>query len=192
MGSMPNSRSLMPFTALVGQDAMKTALVLNAINPNIGGVLIRGQRGTAKSTAVRALARLLGSRSMSSPAAAIAATRPRPRTGATTAAPAMARVATHRSSAGASGSWSCRSTLPRTVPSAPSTRRPRDQVRRASLRARTARRGEPRHPLRRRGEPARRSHRRRPPRRRGDGMERRRTRRHLGRPPVAIHPRRHR
>jgi Mg-chelatase subunit ChlI len=59
MGWMPNSRSLMPFTALVGQDAMKTALVLNAINPNIGGVLIRGQRGTAKSTAVRALARLL-------------------------------------------------------------------------------------------------------------------------------------
>jgi magnesium chelatase subunit D len=49
----------MPFTALVGQEAMKTALVLNAINPGIGGVLIRGQRGTAKSTAVRALARLL-------------------------------------------------------------------------------------------------------------------------------------
>src|ERR1019366_4815336 len=59
MDSMPNSRSLMPFTALVGQEAMKTALVLNAINPGIGGVLIRGQRGTAKSTAVRALARLL-------------------------------------------------------------------------------------------------------------------------------------
>jgi magnesium chelatase subunit D len=59
MDSMPNSRSLMPFTALVGQEAMKTALVLNAINPSIGGVLIRGQRGTAKSTAVRALARLL-------------------------------------------------------------------------------------------------------------------------------------
>jgi magnesium chelatase subunit D len=59
MGSMPNSRSHMPFTALVGQEAMKTALVLNAINPGIGGVLIRGQRGTAKSTAVRALARLL-------------------------------------------------------------------------------------------------------------------------------------
>ncbi len=59
MKLMPNSRSVMPFTALVGQEAMKTALVLNAINPGIGGVLIRGQRGTAKSTAVRALARLL-------------------------------------------------------------------------------------------------------------------------------------
>src|SRR6202048_3300171 len=38
---------------------MKLALVLNAINPSIGGVLIRGEKGTAKSTAVRALARLL-------------------------------------------------------------------------------------------------------------------------------------
>src|SRR5881398_601854 len=48
-----------PFTAIVGQDPMKMALVLNAINPSIGGVLIRGEKGTAKSTAVRALARLL-------------------------------------------------------------------------------------------------------------------------------------
>src|SRR5512142_78010 len=48
-----------PFTAIVGQDRMKRALVLNAINPLIGGVLIRGERGTAKSTAVRALAALL-------------------------------------------------------------------------------------------------------------------------------------
>jgi magnesium chelatase subunit I len=47
------------FTAIVGQDDMKTALVLNAINPNLGGVLIRGEKGTAKSTAVRALAELL-------------------------------------------------------------------------------------------------------------------------------------
>ena len=52
-------RDVMPFTALVGQEAMKNALVLNAINPGIGGVLIRGERGTAKSTAVRALPRLL-------------------------------------------------------------------------------------------------------------------------------------
>jgi magnesium chelatase subunit I len=48
-----------PFTGLVGQERMKLALILNAINPSIGGVLIRGERGTAKSTAVRALARLL-------------------------------------------------------------------------------------------------------------------------------------
>lgn len=48
-----------PFSALVGQDEMKLALLLNAINPAIGGVLIRGEKGTAKSTAVRALAALL-------------------------------------------------------------------------------------------------------------------------------------
>src|SRR5579864_8846805 len=48
-----------PFTAIVGQEQMKLALVLNAINPTIGGVLIRGEKGTGKSTAVRALARLL-------------------------------------------------------------------------------------------------------------------------------------
>ena len=53
------ARVLFPFTALVGQEAMKQALTLNAINPGIGGVLIRGEKGTAKSTAVRALARLL-------------------------------------------------------------------------------------------------------------------------------------
>ena len=48
-----------PFTAIVGQDRMKLALILNAINPTVGGVLIRGEKGTGKSTAVRALARLL-------------------------------------------------------------------------------------------------------------------------------------
>ncbi len=48
-----------PLTAIVGQDKMKKTLILNAINPKIGGVLIRGEKGTAKSTAVRALAGLL-------------------------------------------------------------------------------------------------------------------------------------
>jgi len=51
-----------PFTAIVGQDNMKEALILNTINPSIGGVLIRGEKGTAKSTSVRALADLLPER----------------------------------------------------------------------------------------------------------------------------------
>ena len=52
-------RQPFPFSAIVGQEAMRRALVLNAIHPAIGGVLIRGERGTAKSTAARALAALL-------------------------------------------------------------------------------------------------------------------------------------
>jgi len=52
-------RAVFPFTAIVGQQRMVRALVLNAINSHIGGVLIRGERGTAKSTAARALAALL-------------------------------------------------------------------------------------------------------------------------------------
>ncbi|MHA1607598.1 MAG: VWA domain-containing protein [Candidatus Freyarchaeota archaeon] len=56
---MGTARSVMPFTAIVGQDEMKLALILNVVNPKIGGVLIRGEKGTGKSTAVRALAELL-------------------------------------------------------------------------------------------------------------------------------------
>ena len=56
---MSVDRHSFPFTAIVGQESMKLALILNAIVPNVGGVLIRGEKGTGKSTAVRALARLL-------------------------------------------------------------------------------------------------------------------------------------
>jgi len=52
-------KNILPFTAIVGQDQMKHALILNAINQRIGGVLVRGEKGTAKSTAVRALAEIL-------------------------------------------------------------------------------------------------------------------------------------
>src|SRR5881396_2012414 len=57
--SISLDRHSYPFTAIVGQESMKLALILNAIVPTIGGVLIRGEKGTGKSTAVRALARLL-------------------------------------------------------------------------------------------------------------------------------------
>ncbi len=57
---MPSRRArVFPFSALVGQETLKTALLLNAVDPRVGGVLIRGEKGTAKSTAVRALAGLL-------------------------------------------------------------------------------------------------------------------------------------
>lgn len=48
-----------PFTAIIGQEEMKRALILNLIYPNIGGVFIRGEKGTAKSTAIRALSNIL-------------------------------------------------------------------------------------------------------------------------------------
>ena len=52
-------RMTYPFSAVVGMDDLRLALLLNAVSPAIGGVLVRGEKGTAKSTAVRALAALL-------------------------------------------------------------------------------------------------------------------------------------
>ncbi len=52
-------RTVFPFASIIGQEDLKQSLLLNAVNPAIGGVLIRGEKGTAKSTAVRALAAIL-------------------------------------------------------------------------------------------------------------------------------------
>ncbi|WP_324282624.1 magnesium chelatase ATPase subunit I [Cyanobacterium aponinum UTEX 3221] len=57
--SPKNRRLVFPFTAIVGQEQMKLALLLNVIDPKIGGVMIMGDRGTGKSTTIRALADLL-------------------------------------------------------------------------------------------------------------------------------------
>ncbi len=54
-----NKAPIYPFAAIVGQEKMKLALILNVVNPGLSGVLIRGEKGTAKSTAVRALADIL-------------------------------------------------------------------------------------------------------------------------------------
>ncbi|CAM6119386.1 unnamed protein product [Calypogeia fissa] len=57
--SKDNARPVFPFTAIVGQEEMKLCLILNVIDPKIGGVMIMGDRGTGKSTTVRALVDLL-------------------------------------------------------------------------------------------------------------------------------------
>lgn len=54
-----STRRVFPFTAIVGQEEMKLALILNAIEPKVGGVMIMGDRGTGKSTTIRALADIL-------------------------------------------------------------------------------------------------------------------------------------
>jgi len=59
---MNDIRMVFPFTSIVGQEDMKKALLLNIIDSGIGGVLIKGEKGTAKSTAVRALSQILPER----------------------------------------------------------------------------------------------------------------------------------
>jgi magnesium chelatase subunit D len=57
--ALDHGRRIFPFSAILAQAEMKLALLLNAVNPAIGGVVVRGQKGTAKSTAARGLASLL-------------------------------------------------------------------------------------------------------------------------------------
>jgi magnesium chelatase subunit I len=57
--NLQNQRPVFPFTAIIGQEEMKLALILNVIDPRIGGVMIMGDRGTGKSTTIRAVADLL-------------------------------------------------------------------------------------------------------------------------------------
>jgi magnesium chelatase subunit I len=57
--SKKSERPVFPFTAIIGQEEMKLALILNVIDPRIGGVMIMGDRGTGKSTTIRAVADLL-------------------------------------------------------------------------------------------------------------------------------------
>src|SRR3954454_16647051 len=61
MPALPTSRTsrTFPFSAVVGSEDLPLALVLTTVSPEVGGVLIRGEKGTAKSTAVRALAAVL-------------------------------------------------------------------------------------------------------------------------------------
>ena len=59
---MAEMQTLFPFVRIVKQDKMKRALLLNVVDPSIGGVLIKGEKGTAKSTAVRSMAQFLPAR----------------------------------------------------------------------------------------------------------------------------------
>ena len=159
--------STFPFSAVVGLDDLRLALLLNAVHPGVGGVLVRGEKGTAKSTAVRALAALLpavavvaGCRFSCDPAApgpglprrAARGTRPWP------------------SRAGAAGRAAGRRDR------GPAGRLARPRARagrgRARLRARAARGRPPRRALRRRGQPAARPPGRPAARRRRDGHAR--------------------
>ena len=53
------ARPVYPFTAIIGQEEMKFAALMNIIDPNIGGIMVMGDRGTGKSTTVRSLVDLL-------------------------------------------------------------------------------------------------------------------------------------
>jgi len=54
-GKVAEARPVYPFTAIIGQEEMKFAALMNIIDPNIGGIMVMGDRGTGKSTTVRSL-----------------------------------------------------------------------------------------------------------------------------------------
>ena len=148
MNTMQTGRSVFPFTAIVGQDLMKQALILNAINPAIGGVLIRGEKGTAKSTAVRSLTKLLPGLDV------VADCRYGcPPDDADLQCIGMHRARGERRDAAARPSPHARCGTAHQRIRGPRCRRDRhrggDQARREGVRAGRARRGEPQHPLRR-------------------------------------------
>lgn len=62
------ARPVYPFSAIIGQEEMKFAAIMNIIDPNIGGIMVMGDRGTGKSTTVRALVRVITSFFPSAPA----------------------------------------------------------------------------------------------------------------------------
>ena len=165
-----------PFSAVVGSDDMALALILTTISPDVGGVLVRGEKGTAKSTIVRAPRRR---------AAADRRGRRRPvlhrpaRPGAALARRPVRRRR-RRPRPGRCGWSSCRSAPPRTGCSARCTSSGAVGGQ-GGVRARPAGPRPPRDPLRRRGQPAARPPRRPAARRRRDGPLDRRARRRLGR-----------
>ena len=172
-------RNVFPFPAILGQESLKRALMANAVCPQIGGVLIRGEKGTAKSTAARALAALLPDIDVRAGCPVQLRTRRR--------LPALRRKAwkypapqgAHGRSArgGHRGPGRGRHALRE-------GRAPRDK----GLRARPAGGRPSRHPLRGRGQPAARPSGRRHPGRGGLGGERGRARRRFRGPPIPLHP----
>ena len=169
-GGGRRERAVFPFTAIVGQEALGEALLACAVDPRIGGVLVRGERGTAKSTAVRALAPLLGD--VEVVGRLPLQRRPAPWTARVPRRPARRR----RGRAPARGARRAAGGRDRRPPARLARPRPRAARRRRRLRARPAGRGAPRDPLRRRGQPAARPPRRRAPRRRRHGPRARRAR----------------